>query len=42
LGLAPLQLWAPRVASVLVLFDYDANLAGHQTSFYRQRRDDVL
>ncbi len=37
LRLAPLQFWAPRVAALLVLFDYDANLARHQSSFYRQR-----
>ena len=30
LRLAPLQFWAPRVAALLVLFYYDANLARHQ------------
>ena len=29
LRLAPLQFWAPRVAALLVLFDYDASLARH-------------
>src|SRR5213080_1891082 len=37
LRLAPLQFWAPRVAALLVLFDYDANLARHQPTFYRHR-----
>jgi hypothetical protein len=34
LRLAPPQFRAPRVAALLVLFDYDANLARHQPSLY--------
>src|SRR5215469_16828659 len=37
LRLASLQFGAPRIAALLVLFDYNANLACHQPSFYRQR-----
>jgi len=35
--LLSLQFWAPHVAALLILFDYDANLARHQPLFYRQR-----
>lgn len=35
LRLASLQLRAPSVTSVLVLFDYNTDLARHQPSFYR-------
>jgi hypothetical protein len=42
LRLAPLQFWAPRVAALLVLFNYDANLARHQPLCYRQQRDDRM
>src|SRR5712692_6533435 len=35
LRLASLQFWAPCVVAVLILFDYDTNLASHQPSFYR-------
>ena len=37
LRLASFQLRTPSVTSLLVLFDYDTNLACHQSSFYRQR-----
>jgi hypothetical protein len=42
LRLAPLQFWAPRVATVLVLFDYDANLTRHRPSLYRRDSLDLL
>jgi hypothetical protein len=39
LRLTLLQFWAPGVTAVLILFDYDTDLARHQQSFYRQSLD---